>query len=113
MTEERKKASKGQRKHIRRKKAVMRKRREAPDMRMALLSFPQKRVLDCIIDGIRKHQRPPTLREIGVATQTHFTSVRDVVNTLQKKGFITINADASRGIRLNREVFEVKVQAVS
>jgi len=66
------------------------------------LSEPQQRILNFIVDYIRKEGRPPTNREIGHAVNIRSTGhVDHHLTALEKKGMITRVRGKSRGIRVN------------
>ncbi len=61
----------------------------------------QREIYDFIRDNITTNHLPPTIREIGEKFGMSSTnSVRDVLNALQRKGFIKRRAGISRGIEL-------------
>jgi repressor LexA len=69
------------------------------------LTDKQKRALAFIQSEIRAKGRPPTLREIGVEIGiTSTNGVRYLLDTLEKKGFLTRSPMLSRAIELKGRV---------
>lgn len=65
------------------------------------LSDRQKKILSYISDYMGESGRPPTIREIGKATAISSTSVVNYnLNKLREKGYLTRDAEVSRGLRL-------------
>jgi len=100
------KKSKGMRKHIRNTKA---KRRKA----LEVLDPTERKVVDLIIMNISKVHRPPTLREIAAKLKWHHTYAAQVIDKLVGKKYLKKDKDASRGIRLNPDFYEVVVNEKS
>ena len=65
------------------------------------LTDKQRRVFEFIRSQIITKNRPPTIREIGIEFNMSSTgSVRDVIRSLARKGFIHRDENISRGIRI-------------
>lgn len=63
------------------------------------LSERQKNMLDFIYNYQQKHDRPPTIREIGSAVDISSTSVVNYnLTRLQERGYLEREAEVSRGI---------------
>ena len=68
------------------------------------LSSRQKNILTYVCEYMVNHGRPPTIREIGAATDISSTSVVNYnLTKLEKKGLIGRDADVSRGLRLTEK----------
>lgn len=68
------------------------------------LSDRQQSILKYIGDYLARHGRPPTIREIGSATKISSTSVVNYnLGKLTEKGYLTREADVSRGLRLTEK----------
>ena len=68
------------------------------------LSSRQEKILNYVREYIVDHGRPPTIREIGAATDISSTSVVNYnLNILRKLGLIGRDADVSRGLRLTEK----------
>lgn len=68
------------------------------------LSDRQQNILKYIGDYMTRHGRPPTIREIGRATKISSTSVVNYnLGKLTEKGYLTREADVSRGLRLTEK----------
>ena len=64
-----------------------------------LLTRRQYEVLKLVVDYLREHGYPPTVREIGRALRiTSASTVYDHLSRLEKKGFIRLRARRPRGI---------------
>jgi len=58
-------------------------------------------VYDAIVEHVKAHQRPPTVRELGeILLIGSPNGVSDHLKALVKKGWITHDPMTSRGIRL-------------
>ncbi len=69
------------------------------------LTARQKEVYDFIYDSIVSNGLPPTIREIGAKFGMSSTNaVRDVLNAIERKGFIRRRGGISRGIELTTPV---------
>ena len=59
----------------------------------------QQQILDWIRDHLRRHQRPPTQAEITAAMGFRSrTATRDHLEALARKGALSLQRGASRGI---------------
>ena len=68
------------------------------------LSDRQKNILIYIDSYVSKSGRPPTIREIGKATEISSTSfVNYNLNKLREKGFLLRDAEVSRGLQLTED----------
>lgn len=68
------------------------------------LSSRQKNILSYVREYVVDHGRPPTIREIGAATNISSTSVVNYnLTKLENKGLIGRDADVSRGLRLTEK----------
>jgi len=68
------------------------------------LSKRQQKMLDYIWTYIRDAGRPPTIREIGAAADISSTSVVNYnLTKLTEKGFVSRDAEVSRGLRLTEK----------
>ena len=68
------------------------------------LSERQKNILAYIREYVLENGRPPTIREIGAATNISSTSVVNYnLGKLEDKGLIDRDADVSRGLRLTEK----------
>jgi repressor LexA len=68
------------------------------------LSKRQQKMLDYIWEYIREAGRPPTIREIGAAADISSTSVVNYnLTKLSEKGFVSRDAEVSRGLRLTEK----------
>lgn len=68
------------------------------------LSERQKNILKFIWQSIQDSGRPPTIREIGGATNISSTSVVNYnLNILQDRGFIRRDSEVSRGLQLTEK----------
>ena len=78
------------------------------------LTARQRQIYEHIRDCITRHGAPPTLREIGERFNMKSTNgVRDVLNVIERKGYIKRTGNISRGIELAEEVrAEVRVLPV-
>lgn len=73
---------------------------------MEKLTEKQKKVLDFI----KARHIPPTIREIAQALGFSSTgTVRDYLNALQKKGYLTKGANMARGIELSQNSFMIPI----
>lgn len=80
------------------------------------LSERQKRILEYIAQYTSSNGRPPTIREIGHATDISSTSVVNYnLNKLREKGYVARNAEVARGLELTdkAKAFEVVSEAQS
>jgi repressor LexA len=76
------------------------------------LSERQRRILDFIKSFSLESGYPPTIREIGEATDISSTSVVNYnLNALQKAGYIKRDRTVSRGIRLTDTLEELRAAA--
>lgn len=80
------------------------------------LSKRQQGMLDYIWESIQEAGRPPTIREIGEAVKISSTSVVNYnLTKLVEKGFLSRDAEVSRGLRLTdkaSELYGAVVEAV-
>ncbi|MBD3264150.1 MAG: hypothetical protein GF375_03500 [Candidatus Omnitrophica bacterium] len=97
------KKSKGMRKHIRKLKAKQRKK-------LVNLLPTERDVFNIIVRYIKNIHRPPTLREIAKLMRWQHTRAAQIVNQLVDKKYIIKDAEASRGIRLNTDFYEVTIK---
>ncbi len=68
---------------------------------MKPLTEKQKAVLSCVSQFLASNGFPPTLREIGEVTGiSNINAVRGHILALEKKGYITKEADKARSIRV-------------
>lgn len=73
-------------------------------MAKAELSKRQKNILTYIDSYMDDSGRPPTIREIGKATDISSTSVVNYnLNKLREKGYVMRDAEVSRGLRLTEK----------
>ncbi len=77
---------------------------------MERLTEKQERVLQFIISFVRENSVPPTVREImkGLGFSSP-RPVQDHLKILQRKGYLTIKSNLSRGIELSRNVMDIPV----
>jgi repressor LexA len=76
------------------------------------LSERQQKILAFIKSFSLENGYPPTIREIGVATDISSTSVVNYnLNALQKEGYIKRDRTVSRGIRLAETLEELRAAA--
>ena len=77
---------------------------------MERLTEKQERVLQFIISFVRENSVPPTVREImkGLGFSSP-RPVQDHLKILQRKGYLTIKSNSSRGIELSRNVMDIPV----
>jgi len=76
------------------------------------LSERQRRILEFIKSFSLDNGYPPTIREIGEATDISSTSVVNYnLNALQKEGYIIRDRTVSRGIRLKESLAELRAAA--
>jgi repressor LexA len=72
------------------------------------LSKRQQKMLDYIWEYIRDAGRPPTIREIGAAADISSTSVVNYnLTKLSEKGYVSRDAEVSRGLRLTEKAREL------
>lgn len=65
------------------------------------LSKRQQNILNFILNYLEEHRRPPTIREIGKATEIRSTSVVNYnLDRLTERGLLEREAEVSRGLRL-------------
>jgi len=77
------------------------------------LSERQRRILRYIYDHQRQHGFPPTLREIGKATDTGSTSVINYnVDRLVEYGLLARRSDISRSLTLQAEGYRMLGKAL-
>jgi repressor LexA len=80
------------------------------------LSKRQQKMLDYIWEYIHEAGRPPTIREIGAAADISSTSVVNYnLTKLSEKGFVSRDAEVSRGLRLTekaRQLYDAAGEAV-
>lgn len=62
----------------------------------------QLETLQVVIDHLVETQAPPTLEEIGAVFGITKTAARDRIAALAQKGFVVIDAETARGIRVMR-----------
>lgn len=68
---------------------------------MEELSLKQKRVFDTILSYYQEHGYPPTIRELAKKLSiVSLNCIRVHLKTLQRKGYLTVDARSSRGIRI-------------
>lgn len=73
-------------------------------MRFQDLTARQCEVLECIVDYMRLHDYPPTLRELGATLGIRSTNgVKDHLTALEKKGYLLRRRLASRGMTLTQK----------
>jgi repressor LexA len=71
----------------------------------------QRRMLEFIVNYIRREGMPPTNREIGKAMKIASTGHVDYhLSMLEKRGYITREAKKSRGIKLTRHPWGIPVE---
>jgi repressor LexA len=76
------------------------------------LSERQSKILEFIKSFSLENGYPPTIREIGVATDISSTSVVNYnLNALQKEGYIKRDRTVSRGIRLAETLEDLRAAA--
>lgn len=76
------------------------------------LSERQRKILEFIKSFSLNNGYPPTIREIGEATDISSTSVVNYnLNALQKEGYIIRDRTVSRGIRLKESLEELRAAA--
>lgn len=76
------------------------------------LSERQRKILEFIKSFSLDNGYPPTIREIGEATDISSTSVVNYnLNALQKEGYIIRDRTVSRGIRLKESLEELRAAA--
>ncbi|MFO7538927.1 MAG: transcriptional repressor LexA [Chloroflexota bacterium] len=72
------------------------------------LSKRQQNILDYIWDYIQEYSRPPTIREIGEATNISSTSVVNYnLERLVERGLVQREAEVSRGLRLSEQALKL------
>ncbi len=72
---------------------------------MRELSERQRRILEFIARFQQRHGYPPTVREIGQATDTSSTSVVDYnLRVLERRGYLRRDPEVSRGLELAQGV---------
>jgi repressor LexA len=80
------------------------------------LSKRQKAILDYIWEYVQDFGRPPTIREIGQAASISSTSVVNYnLTRLTEMGFLSRDAEVSRGLRLTDralELYDAAVEAI-
>ncbi len=67
------------------------------------LTERQAQVLEFICRYQAEHQTPPTIREIAAALNARSLNPRPFTEPLEKKGYITLTPNVSRGIRLTKK----------
>lgn len=68
------------------------------------LSKRQRNILNYILDYLQDYRRPPTIREIGKATNITSTSVVNYnLERLTERGFLEREAEVSRGLRITEK----------
>ena len=68
------------------------------------LSKRQRNILNYILDYLQEHRRPPTIREIGKATNISSTSVVNYnLERLSERGFLDREAEVSRGLSITQK----------
>ncbi|MDX1614611.1 MAG: transcriptional repressor LexA [Candidatus Promineifilaceae bacterium] len=81
------------------------------------LSTNQRNILEFVSQYIQRKGRPPTIREIGEATDISSTSVVTYnLSKLREKGLVDREPDVSRGLRLTEraeELFGLAVEQLS
>jgi repressor LexA len=80
------------------------------------LSKRQRAILDYIWEYVKEFGRPPTIREIGQAANISSTSVVNYnLTRLSEMGFLSRDAEVSRGLRLTDralELYDAAVEAI-
>jgi repressor LexA len=80
------------------------------------LSKRQRAILDHIWEYVKEFGRPPTIREIGQAANISSTSVVNYnLTRLSEMGFLSRDAEVSRGLRLTDralELYDAAVEAI-
>ncbi len=72
------------------------------------LSKRQQKILDYIYEYLQEHSRPPTIREIGSATEITSTSVVNYnLQRLVERDLVEREAEVSRGLRLSDEALKL------
>lgn len=72
------------------------------------LSKRQQNILDYVWEYMQEHSRPPTIREIGKATNISSTSVVNYnLERLAEKGLLEREAEVSRGLRLSQQALKL------
>jgi repressor LexA len=72
------------------------------------LSKRQQKILDYIWDYLQEQSRPPTIREIGQATDISSTSVVNYnLDRLTERGLLEREAEVSRGLRLTEQALKL------
>ena len=78
------------------------------------LTDRQNEILRFIKEFVRENGFPPTLREIGKSFEIASTfGVKRHLDALEKKGFIRIESNASRGIAIVQQEDEMNIAAAS
>ncbi len=68
------------------------------------LSKRQRNILNYILDYLQEHRRPPTIREIGKATNISSTSVVNYnLERLTERGLLEREAEVSRGLSITEK----------
>lgn len=68
------------------------------------LSKRQRNILNYILNYLQEHHRPPTIREIGKATNITSTSVVNYnLERLTERGFLEREAEVSRGLAITKK----------
>ena len=77
---------------------------------MKKITETQSKVLNCVIDWVKTHEYPPTLRELSKLTGLKSTwTVRYHLNNLQSAGYLKLKKGLSRGVILLNNVFGIPV----
>ena len=77
---------------------------------MKKISETQSKVLNCIVEWVKIHDYPPTLRELSKLTGLKSTwTIRYHLNNLQASGYLKLKKGLSRGIVLLNNVFSIPV----
>lgn len=72
------------------------------------ISKRQRSILRCIWESLSEHGWPPTIREIGRAANIPSTSVVSYnLKRLEEKGYISREAEVSRGIQLTEKALSL------
>jgi repressor LexA len=72
------------------------------------LSKRQQNILDYILEYMQEQSRPPTIREIGQATNISSTSVVNYnLDRLTERGLLEREAEVSRGLRLTDKALKL------
>ena len=77
------------------------------------LSKRQRNILEFLSQYIEEHGYPPSIREIGAATDTSSTSVVTYnLERLEERGYISRDREVSRGLKLNSAASQIVSESV-